>query len=156
MSHASPDMFDRSGLSLPQMFYYNVLRSFIRSLDRTQPYFATSKMGSNGTATNALPPGNPPVAPVAPGGTLNPSVSATLNPFAPHIAPIKEISISSAMINSLANDPKFNLLDMSLDNYSVWERSMKAVLELNNLFKYALGLIPEPAYVITPNTENTL
>ncbi|KZP19651.1 hypothetical protein FIBSPDRAFT_955306 [Athelia psychrophila] len=107
-------------------------------------------MGSQGTAAN-VPPANPA------GGTLTPSAST--NPFNSLnlcITPIKEISISAAMINSLANNPKFKPLEMAIDNYSVWERSMKDVLELNFVYKYVTGAIPLPAYDITAGAENTL
>lgn len=105
--------------------------------------------------TAAVPTGTPGVVPgyTAPGGSLTPSTSSNLNPFI-RVAPVKEISISAAMINSLNNDPKFKILDMSLDNYPVWERCMKGVLELNNLFKYVLGQIPEPAYDNAVDAEN--
>lgn len=92
-------------------------------------------------------------------GGMSTSVStASLNPFTPllpRIRPVREINITTAMINSLNNDPLFKHLDMTLDNYAEWSRSLIQICELNNISDYILGNIVEPAYDLDPDSPNT-
>ncbi|KZP22156.1 hypothetical protein FIBSPDRAFT_890521 [Athelia psychrophila] len=115
-------------------------------------------MGSNltttcintGTTTASVPAGG--MASSASTASLNPN-----NPFTPHIAqvhPIREITITTAMINSLNNDPTFKPPDMTLNNYPEWSRSLIQICELNNISDYILGNIAEPAYDMDLNAEN--
>ncbi|KZP08252.1 hypothetical protein FIBSPDRAFT_964945 [Athelia psychrophila] len=58
------------------------------------------------------------------------------------------------MINSLNNDSSFKHLNMTLDNYTEWSKSLIQICELNNITDYILGNVVEPTYNYTANTEN--
>lgn len=115
-------------------------------------------MGSSATPLIPGIPGSGSAVPAAasvPAGGMSASASlGSLNPFI-RVPPIREINITTAMINSLNNDSSFKHLDMTLDNYAVWAKSLLEIFELNDLSNYVHGKIAEPAYDQTTHADNS-